>query len=89
MVTTWLLDETPGHTPLWQVFWIYGVLVSHLLFGSILYLFRVVDTPALALMLAGFVLPLRWRRQPPPRWEGESPWPRIRNRSATATSPPG
>ena len=60
MVTTWLLDETPGHTPLWQVFWIYGVLVSHLLFGSILYLFRAVDTPTLALMLAGFVLYTAW-----------------------------
>ena len=60
MVTTWLLDETPGHTPLWQVFWIYGVLVSHLLFGSILYLFRAVDTPTLALMLSGFVLYTAW-----------------------------
>ena len=60
MVTTWFLDETPGRTPLWQVFWIYGVLASHLLFGSILYLFRAVDTTTLALMLTGFVLYTAW-----------------------------
>ncbi len=60
MVTTWFLDETPGRTPLWQVFWLYGVLASHLLFGLILYLFRSVDTPTLAVMLAAFVLYTAW-----------------------------
>ena len=36
------------------------MLANHLLFGSILYLFRAVDTTTLALMLTGFVLYTAW-----------------------------
>ena len=28
--------DTPGSSPLWKVFWLQGVLLSHLLFGGIL-----------------------------------------------------
>jgi uncharacterized membrane protein YqhA len=50
-----LSDDVRGHTRLWVVFWIYGVLASHLLFGSILYFFRQIETPVLAAVLAGFL----------------------------------
>ena len=60
MVTTWFLDEKPGHTPLWLAFWVYGVLVSHALFGAILLLYRDVGTPPLTALLAGFVLYTAW-----------------------------
>ncbi len=56
MVTTWFLDEKPGHTPLWLAFWVYGVLVSQVLFVAVLLLFRQVGTAILAVMLAGFLL---------------------------------
>lgn len=55
-----LSDDVRGNTRLWVVFWIYGVLVSHLFFGAILYLNRQVETLALALMLAGFVAYTAW-----------------------------
>lgn len=56
MDTTYLLSpDTRGHSPLWRVFWIYGVLVSHAYFAAILYLFPRLGTPAIALLLAGFV----------------------------------
>jgi len=60
MVTTWFLDERPGHTPLWLAFWVYGVVVSHLLFGAILLLFRDISTLALAALLVGFLLYTAW-----------------------------
>lgn len=60
MVTTWFLDEKPGHTRLWVAFWVYGVLVSQLLFGSILFAFRAMGTPALAAALAGFIVYTAW-----------------------------
>jgi hypothetical protein len=50
-----LADEVRGHTKLWVVFWIYGVLVSHVFFGTILYFYRQVETPVLATMLIGFL----------------------------------
>ncbi len=55
-----LSDDVRGNTRLWLVFWIYGVLVSHLLFGAILYLNGQVETLVLALMLAGFVAYTAW-----------------------------
>lgn len=55
-----LSDDVRGNTRLWVVFWIYGVLVSHLLFGAILYLNRQVETLMLAVMLAGFVAYTAW-----------------------------
>lgn len=51
-----LSDEPRGHTRLWVVFWIYGVLVSHLLFAAIVYAYRVVGTPLLAMTLFGFLV---------------------------------
>ncbi len=60
MVTTWFLDERPGHTPLWLAFWVYGVLASHVVFGAILLLYRDISTPALTTLLAGFVLYTAW-----------------------------
>lgn len=60
MVTTWFLDETPGHSRLWVVFWVYGVLVSQLLFGGILLMFRTINTAALAAVLAAFIVYTAW-----------------------------
>lgn len=52
--------EPRGRGPLWVVFWIYGVLVSHLFFGAILYFYRQLGTPLLALLMAGFVTYTAW-----------------------------
>jgi hypothetical protein len=60
VATTWFLDERAGRTPLWLAFWVYGVLASQLLFGAILLLFRGISTPALAALLAGFLLYTAW-----------------------------
>jgi len=49
------LNERRGSTPLWVVFWIYGVLASHLVFGAILFFYRHMNTTALVLSLFGFV----------------------------------
>ena len=56
-----------GARPLWVVFWLWGVLVSHILFGLILYSFHRVDSPVFGLMLVLFLifepegLANRWR----------------------------
>lgn len=56
-----LLDpDTHGSAPLWRVFWVEGVLLSHVLFGGIVLSYRHVGSPLLALMLAGFVLYTAW-----------------------------
>lgn len=55
MNTTFLSPDTRGHTPLWMVFWLYGVAASHLYFAMILYLYPRVESPAMALLLVGFV----------------------------------
>lgn len=52
--------EPRGRTRLWIVFWIYGVLVSHVLFGAIIYFYRKVDATTLAVMLAVFLLYTAW-----------------------------
>lgn len=54
------LLETPGNTPLWQVFWLHGVLVSHILFGAILTLYGNVGSSLLALLLLGFIAYTAW-----------------------------
>lgn len=60
MTTQSLSIEPRGRSPLWMVFWIYGVLASHLFFGAILTFYRQVGTPLLALLLAGFVAYTAW-----------------------------
>lgn len=52
--------EPRGRSRLWVVFWIYGVLTSHLFFGAILYFYRQIGTPLLAVLLAGFVAYTAW-----------------------------
>ncbi|WP_220815758.1 hypothetical protein [Pseudomonas paralcaligenes] len=52
--------DTPGTTPLWKVFWLHGVLVSHLLFGAILLLYQAIDSASLALLLLGFIGYTAW-----------------------------
>lgn len=52
--------EPRGRTRLWIVFWIYGVLASHLFFGAILYFYRQIGTPLLAVLLAGFIAYTAW-----------------------------
>lgn len=52
--------EPRGRSRLWVVFWIYGVLTSHLLFGAILTFYRQIGTPLLAVLLAGFVAYTAW-----------------------------
>ncbi len=49
-----ILNE-PGSTPLWVVFWLYGVVVSHVLFGLIMVAFNTADTALFGLMLLSFV----------------------------------
>lgn len=60
MTTQTLTDEPRGRTRLWVVFWIYGVLVSHLAFGAILFTYRQLGTPLLAVLLAAFVAYTGW-----------------------------
>ncbi len=57
-----LSDDVRGHTRLWVVFWIYGALLSHLFFGTILYFhfYRQTGTPLMVVMLAGFVAYTAW-----------------------------
>ncbi|HSC85249.1 MAG TPA: hypothetical protein VLC30_16660, partial [Pseudomonas sp.] len=49
-----VLNE-PGHTPLWVVFWLYGVVLSQVLFGLIMLAFKAVDAVPFAVMLLSFV----------------------------------
>ena len=60
MTTTFLSPDARGNTPLWIVFWIYGVLASQLFFGVIMYFYREIGTPTLAGLLAGFVIYTAW-----------------------------
>jgi hypothetical protein len=55
-----IAEDVRGHAPLWVVFWIYGVVISQLLFGGILYLYRQMDTPMLAASLIGFLFYTVW-----------------------------
>lgn len=50
-----LLTARSGHTRLWVVFWLYGVLASHILFGSILYFYPQIGSALLAMFLFGFL----------------------------------
>ncbi|MCB2019162.1 MAG: hypothetical protein KDF54_16875 [Hydrogenophaga sp.] len=52
--------EPRGRVRLWVVFWIYGVVLSHVLFGAILYFYRQASTPALVMMFGGFLLYTAW-----------------------------
>jgi uncharacterized membrane protein YqhA len=52
--------NAPGTTPLWVAFWLYGVLVSQVLFGSIMLAFSRVDTPLFGLILLAFVAYTAW-----------------------------
>jgi hypothetical protein len=49
----WLNSQ--GSTPLWVVFWLYGVVLSNVLFGLILMAFNPVATSLFGLMLLSFV----------------------------------
>jgi uncharacterized membrane protein YqhA len=60
MTTQELPIEPRDHTPLWVVFWIYGVLISHLIFGAILYFYRQLESPILAALLIGFLAYTAW-----------------------------
>ena len=60
MTTKFLSPDTVGNKSLWSVFWIYGVLVSQVFFGAILYSYRTLETPLLGLLLAGFVVYTAW-----------------------------
>ncbi|WP_219059869.1 hypothetical protein [Pseudomonas sp. UMAB-08] len=50
----WLNSQ--GSTPLWVVFWLYGVVLSNVLFGLILMAFNQVTIPLFGLMLLSFVV---------------------------------
>jgi len=51
-----LSPDARSDQPLWRVFWIYGVLASHVLFVAILYLYDKLSTPLIGLLFAAFVL---------------------------------
>ena len=55
-----LPEEPRGRTQLWVVFWLYGVLVSQIFFGAVIYLYRELSTPLVALLLAGFLVYTAW-----------------------------
>jgi len=55
-----LADDIRGDTRLWVVFWLYGVLASHAMFGLILLSYPRVGSPALAALLLGFLLYTAW-----------------------------
>ena len=54
--TAMLSPDTKGSTPLWLVFWVYGVAVSHVLFGIVLWCYAhgstLLLTSSLAVLLA-------------------------------------
>ncbi len=52
--------EPRGRSRLWLVFWVYGVLFSHIFFGAILYFYRQVSAPVLGFVLAAFILYTAW-----------------------------
>ncbi len=52
--------EPRGRTRLWVAFWVYGVLASHVFFGAILYSYRELSTPLVALMLSGLLIYTAW-----------------------------
>lgn len=52
--------DTPGVAPLWQVFWLQGVLLSQVLFGGILLLYQHIDNLSLAMLLLGFIAYTAW-----------------------------
>lgn len=52
--------DTPGSSPLWKVFWLQGVLLSHLLFGGILLFYQQLDSVTLALLLTAFIGYTAW-----------------------------
>ena len=60
MTTKFLSPDAVGDKSLWIVFWIYGVLVSQISFGAILYFYNSIETPVLGLLLAGFVVYTAW-----------------------------
>lgn len=52
--------NAPGKTPLWVAFWLYGVLVSQVLFFAVLKLYGSLSSPAFGLVLLGFVAYTGW-----------------------------
>ncbi len=50
----------PGSTPLWVAFWLYGVLASQVLFGTIMLAFNQVDTLLFGALLLVFVAYTAW-----------------------------
>lgn len=52
--------DTPGTRPLWQVFWLQGVLPSQLMLGGILLFAPRLDSVTLALSLMAFVGYTAW-----------------------------
>lgn len=58
--TAFLSPDTRGRTRLWVVFWIWGVLLSHLLFGGIVLAYAQVDHMTLGLLLASFLVYTAW-----------------------------
>lgn len=58
---TALLDpDLRGHAPLWRVFWIEGVALSHALFAAIVMAYAQVSSAALAVALLGFMAYTAW-----------------------------
>lgn len=51
-----LSPDTHGGLPLWKAFWIFGVLLSQLLFGLVFYVYLTVGHPMLGVLLLGFLL---------------------------------
>ena len=58
--TAFLSPDAKGRTRLWIVFWIYGVLLSHLLFAGIVLAYSQVNHLTLGLLLAGFLIYTAW-----------------------------
>lgn len=52
--------NAPGSTPLWVAFWLYGVVASQALFGSIMLTFNQISTPLFGTLLIAFLIYTAW-----------------------------
>ncbi|UXI70498.1 hypothetical protein [Tahibacter amnicola] len=48
------------HLPLWRVFWLDGVLASHIFFGVVLFLYPRLDALQLGALLGAFIAYTAW-----------------------------
>lgn len=60
MFAVYFDDTRRGNRRLWQVFWIWGVLVSQVLFAALLAVYRMAPAWSFVLATAGFIVYTAW-----------------------------